>query len=396
MTLRNLISSRAGLRFLAAIGALAGAGVARAQAPHVHRTDVFVAGQDGITEYRIPVLLTSTKGTLLAFCDARVKKPGDPPNYIKLVMKRSTDGGATWGTLRTLVDPGEGQGAVADSCGLVDRQTGIIWVFSDYCPEGVGGGNARPGLTGATVSYKAIKSDDDGLTWSVPIDFTPMVKKPGWCAGSFGPGKGIQMRSGRLVFPRYYTDTSGRAEPSAEPPAVSFVVFSDDHGKTWQIGGETETHGNTNECQVVEAADGSLVLNMRGITGTHRKIARSTDGGQTWGQVVEDRALIEPRCQGSVEYLVGTDGHQGHLLFSNPASTRRENLTIRLSDDDGRTWPVARQVYAGPAAYSCLSALPDGTAGCLYECGKANPHEKISFVKFNVAWLTQGRASGSK
>ena len=240
----------------------------------LEQTDVFVGGQDGVFEYRIPVLLTSNKGTLLAFCDARIKRRGDPPNNIDLVMKRSADGGKTWGPLKTLVDLGEG--AVADSCGLVDRETGTIWVFSVYAPEGVGSRNAAPGLSGTTFTYKAIKSDDDGLSWTEPIDITSMVKKPEWSAGSTGPGKGIQMRNGRLILPRYYADYH---RSDREQSGASFVNYSDDHGQTWKIGAAAQTDEKTNECQVAELSDGSLMLNMRGIIGNQRKIARSQDGG---------------------------------------------------------------------------------------------------------------------
>ncbi len=141
-------------------------------------------------EYRIPVLLTSNEGTLLAFCDARVEKERDPPNNIDLALKRSVNGGKTWGPLQVLVDAGEG--AVADSCGVVDRQTGTIWVLSVYSPKGIGSANAKPGLSGDTFTYQAVKSDDDGETWSEPIDITAMVKKPEWSAGSPALGQGFK------------------------------------------------------------------------------------------------------------------------------------------------------------------------------------------------------------
>lgn len=356
--------------------------------PIFEQTDVFIAGQDGIFEYRIPGLVTSNQGTLLAFCDARVNKPGDPPNKIDLVMKRSIDGGRTWAPLQRLAQ--NGAGAVADSCGLVDRQTGTIWIFSVYAPEGIGSSNAAPGLSGATFQYKAIKSDDDGATWSQPIDHTPTMKKPEWAAGSTGVGRGIQMRNGRLVLPRYYADY---LQPRSVPEdGASFVCYSDDHGKTWKMGALTHFPGGTNECQVVELADGSLLLNMRGIQGNRRKVARSRDGGATWSDVMADPNLIEPRCQGSIQmYTDALTQDKSRLLFSNPASLERKNMTVRLSYDEGRTWPVAKQLHAGPSAYSCMTILADLTAACLYERGDRGTYEKITFARFNLEWLTDGK-----
>ena len=347
------------------------------------QTDVFVAGQDGISQFRIPVLLTSTRGTLLALCDARVDKPGDPTNNIDLVMKRSTDQGRTWGPLQVLLDVGEG--ATADSCGLVDRRTGTIWIFTVYCPVGVGTRTAKPGLSGDTFMYWAIKSTDDGLTWSDRIDLTPMFKKPEWNSGSPGPGKGMQMRSGRLVVPKYFVK---------EGYSASHVVFSDDHGETWTIGGEAFTNGTTNESQVAELSDGTLLLNMRGTEGNRRRISRSTDGGMSWAKVSLDPALIEPRCQASLSNFTNRLDHdRDRLLFSNPAALERRNMTVRLSYDEGRSWPVSRQIHAGPSAYSCLTVLPDLTAGCLYERGDQSPYERITFARFDLAWLTHGKDS---
>jgi sialidase-1 len=198
----------------------------------------------------------------------------------------------------------------------------------------------------------------------------------------------MQTRSGRLVLPRYYRTTAqDRPEDS-----TSSVVFSDDHGKTWQIGGDPQPRGQTNECQVAELSDGSLLLNMRGINGTHRRITRSSDGGITWSPVTEDPTLIEPRCQASL--LTFTDAisqDRNRLLFANPAGLTRANLVIRLSYDDGKSWPVAKTLNPGPSAYSCLTVLADATIGCLYERGATTAHDKITFARFNAEWLTAGR-----
>lgn len=354
----------------------------------LEQTDVFVAGQDGVFEYRIPGIITSNQGTLIAFCDARMRKEGDPPNDIDLVMKRSVDGGKTWGPLRTLVD--NGVGAAADSCGFVDRQTGTLWIFSVHAPEGVGSYNAADGLAGDTFQFKAITSDDDGLTWSESRDFTAMMKRPGWAAGSTGVGSGIQMRNGRLILPRYNADY--RRPRTAPESADSFVCYSDDHGKTWKMGALIHVPGGTNECQVAELADGTLMINMRGMAGNVRRVAYSKDGGETWSQPVEDPVLIEPRCQGSLYTLSDARTHgKNRLLFANPASLKRENMTVRLSLDEGRTWSASKAIHTGPAAYSCLTVLADLTAGCLYERGENRPYERITFARFNVEWLADGK-----
>lgn len=378
--------SRRGVRLAAVLLLALGLRSLTGAAPALlEQVDVFVAGQDGVYEYRIPGIVTSNKGTLIAFCDARMRKEGDPPNDIDMVMKRSVDGGRTWSPLRTLVN--NGAGAAADSCGFVDRQTGTIWIFSVYAPEGVGSYNAADGVTGATFQFKAVTSDDDGLTWSQPKDFTPMMKRPEWAAGSTGVGSGIQMRNGRLVLPRYNADYR---RPRTKPEKTeSFVCYSDDHGKTWQMGALIATDGGTNECQVAELSDGTLMINMRGLTGNHRKTALSKDGGATWSQPIEESALVEPRCQGSICAFPGPGAaDKGRLLFSNPASLKRENMAVRLSLDDGKTWSAAKTLHAGPAAYSCLTVLADGTAACLYEAGEKRPYEKITFARFNAEWLT--------
>jgi sialidase-1 len=373
-----------GVRLLGALLFVLGFGLVTRAAPVLEQVDVFVAGQDGVHEYRIPGIVTSNAGTLIAFCDARMRKEGDPPNDIDLVMKRSTDGGRTWSPLRTLVD--NGLGAAADSCGFVDRQKGTIWIFSVYAPEGVGSYNAADGVTGATFQFKAITSDDDGLTWSPPKDFTPMMKRPEWAAGSTGVGSGIQMKSGRLVLPRYYADY--RRPRTTREVTDSFVCYSDDHGKTWTMGGLVPSSGDTNECQVVELSDGSLMINMRGRIGNNRKSAISKDGGATWSQPVEETTLVEPRCQGSIYALPAGVSGKPALIFSNPASVKRENMAVRLSLDEGRTWSAAKTLHAGPAAYSCLTVLADKTAGCLYENGAKGPYEKITFARFNAEWVS--------
>ena len=354
--------------------------------------DVFFAGVDGIWEYRIPALVATTKGTLLALCDARVEKPGDAPNNIDLVLKRSFDNGETWSRMTTIVDF-PGYRAACDPCMLVDRKAGNIWVIYDHVwpnlealekanrtlPEGL-----KPGTKGRIIMLHAIVSEDEGQTWSQPREITSLLTQPGWVAVMAAPGMGIQTRSGRLVVPCY----SRRIQASSQGD-YSSVAYSDDHGKSWQLG--SAAGPATNECQVVELADGQLMLNMRSYQGKGcRAVATSKDGGKTWSELRHDTTLVEPRCQaGLIRYPAEAGGDaRSRLLFSNPAHGKeRVNMTVRLSHDSGKTWPVSRVIHAGPSAYSCLTVLQDGSIGLLYENGNDSPYERISFARFNPQWL---------
>jgi len=367
--------------------------------PLFEETDVFVAGEHDVAEYRIPAVVTTNEGTLLAVCDARVDRPGDAPNNIDLVLKRSGDLGRTWGAREVVVDL-PGQMAAGDPCMLVDRQTGAVWIIYDHvypsmdalredAPERAEG--AQPGYQGRVLFLYAVRSDDDGRTWSEPIDLTPAVKHPSWIGAMAGPGMGIQTRAGRLIAPGYLRSSGDFRQDG------SHLYYSDDHGETWHV--SASPGPNTNECQVVELADGSLMLNMRSTRGHHcRAVATSDDGGRTWSAIRDEATLVEPRCQGS--FIRWTDERDGHarnrLLFANPAHAEsRENMVARLSYDEGESWPVSRVVNPGPAAYSCPTVLPDGTAGLLYECrglpGASPGYAKITFARFNLEWLTGGQ-----
>jgi len=362
-------------------------------------TDVFVAGEHGVAEYRIPALVTTTAGTLLAVCDARVDRPGDAPNNIDMVLRRSDDLGRTWSEREVLIDlPGEM--AAGDPCMLVDRQTGAVWIIYDHVypsmavlremdPERAEG--AQPGYQGRVLFLHAIRSDDDGRTWSEPIDLTPAVKDPAWIAAMAGPGMGIQTRAGRLIAPGYRRLARDFRNDG------SHLYISDDHGETWHV--SASPGPNTNEGQVVELEDGSLMLNMRSTRGPRcRAVATTVDGGETWSAMRDDETLVEPRNQAS--FIRWTDRRDGHarsrLLFANTAHPEsRENMTVRLSYDEGRSWPVAKVVNPGPTAYGCLSVLPDMAVGLLYEYrglpdGPAPGYERISFARFNLEWLTDG------
>lgn len=345
-----------------------------AQAPP-EKFDVFVSGTEGVHTFRIPSILATSKGTLLAFAEARRRGRGDSGD-IDLVARRSSDGGATWSPLQVVWD--DGPNTCGNPCAVLDPSTGTVWLLVTH---NLGEDSERAILAGTsrgTRTVWAIRSDDDGLTWSRPVEITPAVKRPEWAWFATGPGLGIRTRKGRLVVPCDAIEAGGKR-------AFSLVILSDDGGRTWRAGG---TVGDTwNECQVAERSDGSLLLNMRNHGSRHRRRGTtiSRDGGDSWSDAVRDPALVEPVCQAS---LVRFSFEPSLLLFSNPADeSRRIRLTVRRSSDEGATWTAGRILHEGPTAYSCLVALPDGRIGCLYEAGREHPYERIVFARFGLDWL---------
>jgi len=344
------------------------------------QTIVFQSGKGGYHTYRIPALAVTPRGTLLAFCEGRKHHAGDSGD-IDLLMRRSLDHGQTWEPARVLV---EGGGDTrGNPCPIVDSRTGVVTLLltgnEGWATESqIMRGEAPPRTIWTTTS------SDEGATWSAPAEISAQVRKPDWRWYATGPCHGIQLADGRLLAPCNHS--TGQSEEQMR----SHVIFSDDGGATWHLGGVAGDR--TDESTVLERADGSLYLNMRNYRGTHRRAySFSSDRGLTWAPVLEDEALIEPVCQASVARLTTeTSGGRNRVLFSNPASTERKNLTVRLSYDECKTWPVAKTIWPGPAAYSDIAVFPDGTIACLFECGESDPRETITLARFTLEWLTDG------
>lgn len=361
---------------------------------------VWTSGEGGYHTYRIPSVLRAPSGALLAFCEGRKRGRGDSGD-IDLVSKRSHDGGRTWSETQVLWDDREH--VCGNPCPVVDARTGRVHLFLTH---NLGQDTEREIIDGASEGSRTVwvlTSDDDGVTWSAPRDVTPSTKRADWTWYATGPGVGIQLtrgaHAGRLVIPCDHIEAGTKQY-------FSHVLLSDDAGATWRIGG-APPRDQLNECQVAELADGALVLNMRNYDRAQRTraVARSTDGGENFGAVTWDAGLPEPICQAGLVALDvprafdsdserGTPATERRLCFSNPASAeRRERMTLKASDDGGATWREVAVLHAGPAAYSCLVALPavasTGPAtprvGCLYECGTAQPYERIAFAVRSVA-----------
>jgi sialidase-1 len=350
----------------------------------LEQSDVFVAGADGYHTYRIPALIITTNGTVLAFCEGRKNSRSDSGD-IDLLFKRSTDGGRTWSAQQVLWSDG------TNTCGnpapVVDRTTGSIWLLMMW-NNGVDKEDQINYLKSRDTRRVFVsQSSDDGLRWTKPREITSSVKKPDWGWYATGPVHGIQLERGthrgRLVIPANHSTLT----TSTQVVTRSHIIFSDDHGQTWQMGGIEEDM--TNESTIVELSDGTLMHNMRSYHKKNRRaVATSKDGGLTWSPVKLDETLIEPVCQASIlRYAWPGPGQMSTILFSNPASVKREKMTVRLSYDEGATWPISKLLHAGPAAYSCLTILSDKSIGCLYERGDKNPYERISLARFPLGWL---------
>ncbi len=336
---------------------------------------IYRKGEDGYSCFRIPAMVTTTKGTVLAFAEGRKNNCGDAGD-IDLVVKRSFDGGNTWGPLEVVWNDS------TNTCGnpapVVDRSNGNIILLStwnigtDY-EKAITGGTSKE-----TRRVYVLSSTDDGKTWTKPIEITKEVKQPGWTWYATGPGAGTQVSKGRYRGRLVIACDHVTADTKI---SYSHAIYSDDHGKTWILGG-TAPKDRVNESAVAQLPNGNLMLNMRNSgKSRNRQVAISTDGARTWKHMHADPALPEPVCEGSLQ-LYDYPKSKKALVFLNPASqVSRSNMTLRVSYNKGKTWPFYKTLYTGPSAYSDLSVLPDGAIGCLFEAGTKNPYEGIVFQK---------------
>ncbi len=344
------------------------------------------AGDDGSKAYRIPGLARSKAGALIAVYDIRRRGAQDLPADIDVGVSRSADGGRTWEPMRVAIDmgrdPEHAHDGVGDPCVFVDGVTGRIWIAALWSHGNRAWHGSGPGLepeeTGQLV---LVHSDDDGRTWSGPRNLTRQLKDPAWRLLLAGPGTGITMRDGTLVFPAQFRAADGKP--------WSTLVWSGDRGETWHIG--TGVKSDTTEAQLVELGDGSIMINCRDDRGGARTVAVTRDLGRTWVAHPTDRkALPESVCMASLLRWEAPGGGP-RLWFSNPATTSgRHTMTVKVSEDEGQSWPehlhTIYDVRSG-SGYSCLAPAGDGHLGVLYE----GPGE-IYFLRLAAAELLAGRA----
>jgi len=328
------------------------------------------AGDDGAAVYRIPALTTTREGTLLAAYDVRWSGWSDLPGDVDVGVSRSTDGGRSWEPMRIALDMGKDPAfrhdGVGDPAILVDRVTGTVWMAALWSHGDRGFRGSGPGLSpDETGQLVLVKSDDDGRTWSAPVAITPQVKRPEWSLLFQGPGRGISMRDGTLVFAAQFLDS-----PESGRTPHSTLLYSRDHGESWRLGSGAKP--DTTEAQVVELEEGVLMLNMRDDRGGSRSVYTTRDMGRTWQEHPTSRkALVEPVCNAA---LLRTG--ERTLLFANPAVPEgpRRRMTLKASTDLGATWPETSQLLldAGESpGYPSLSMIDEQTVGILFEGSRA-------------------------
>jgi sialidase-1 len=357
-------------------------------APFLVKTELFTGGEGGYKLYRIPGVVVTKKGTVLAYSEARRTGNGDWDS-IDIVMRRSTDGGVTFAAASVIA---HAPGAISRSLVAIERKQGAPGDVTYNNPLAIA---SRDGtvhflfcLEYTRVFY--MRSRDDGQTFSTPVeitsDFDAFRPEYAWRVVATGPGHGIELTNGRLVVPVWLALGTGG---NGHHPSVNATVYSDDHGATWHRGDiampSTPQFPDPNETTLAQLADGRVMLNVRTEAKEHRRaIVTSPDGATHWSEPRLQQELTDPICYASLIRL-----SKGRLLFVNPdnETKERKNLSVRLSTDEGASWTIKRVLEPGPSGYSDLSVLPNGTILCLYEVTDSVAR-KILLARFNLEWLT--------
>ncbi|UOG77451.1 glycoside hydrolase (plasmid) [Hymenobacter tibetensis] len=360
-------------------------------------TVVFQNGEGGYLCYRIPAIVKAPTGELLAFAEGRVTDCGDFGD-VDLVLRASSDNGKTWGPVRRAADYNAAQvGNPAPVYDLTDPRFPNGRLFLLYNTGTVSEGEVRAGKAIREVWY--ITSTDHGNTWSAPVNITTQVNRPNkpavnpqygfaedWRSYANTPGHALQLslgaHKGRLFVAANHS--AGPPQPQARDYRAH-GFYSDDHGRTWHLS-PTIPYPGGNESTAAETSSGGVLMNIRNQSGDakNRLLTSSPDVAQFWEPVRVAQDLPDPVCQGSmVNYQAATG--QRYLLFSNANSqAKREKLTVRVSQDDGQSWPISKEIYAGSAAYSDLVIQQNQQIGVLYEKDNYN---KIVYTQFSYNWL---------
>ena len=387
-------------------------GKAPAAAPFIEKADLFTAGQDGYALYRIPGIVTTKRGTILAYCEARRSDRGDW-GAIDILLRRSTDGGRSWSAQTNIAHvPGpKAKNPVALAQKLATPGE-VTYNNPVAIPDANGAVHFLFCLEYARCFY--LRSDDDGASWSKPVEITAAFDRfrpeYDWKVLATGPGHGIQLRTGRLVVPVWLSLGTGG---HAHRPSVTSVIYSDDLGRTWSrgdIAGPNEGEWNIpNETCAVQLADGRVLLNMRSESKANRRLlTTSRDGATGWSKPQFHDQLLEPICMASMVRLSEAPA-RNRLLFSNPDNLARadgkeapgkgrdrKNVSVKISYDESVTWPVSKSVEPGFSGYSDLAVANDGTILLFYERGStdgANIYKtgRLTLARFNLEWLTDGK-----
>ena len=335
---------------------------------------------------RIPALVVTKKGTLLAFCEGRVGTASDWAD-MDLLMRRSKDGGKTWGSHTVIAKRKSGQ-PTSNATPIVDRDGTIHLLYQrDY----------------ARAYYTFSK--DDGKTWSKATDITYAFDafKPeyDWKVLAPGPGHSIQLTSGRLLVPVWLSDPAKIKPKRSHAPSCIATIYSDDLGRTWKrgeiIANNSETFKNPSETMAIQLNDGRVMVNIRNVSEVHRRgVSYSNDGISAWSKPVFDDELFEPVCMATIIRL--QDGQQSPMLFINPDSEipgaaplpkyPRKNLTAKLSYDEGQNWPIKKVINQGPSGYADVAIGPDGTIYCLYETNSGKDwNYSLVLKKISLKWI---------